>query len=482
LEGVTVSKFAAVTTALFSLVLVGSAGAGLRVGVAEDTTAYPDGGAAIYSTMHATGMTAVRATVLWFETNPTEIRGKDALARSVAAATANGLEVSMAISPYNPKGITGTPNGTELFAQYCLLVAKAFPQVKTLIVGNEPNQPRFWQPQFDTHGHFASGAAYEHLLARTYDVLKGYDSSIRVVGIGLSPRGGDDPNKPEHIDTSPVHFIHDMGIAYRASARKAPLMDEVGFHPYPNPNKTDDPPAKGYQWPNAGLMQLPRLQQSFWDAFHGTGQPTFAETGKAAKDGKTVQWALDETAYQVSTKGISGYTGVEGNQMVSEATQAKYYAEIVNMYQCDAHVASLLFFKWVDEPRLAGYQSGFEDILGTLRPVAASVKGAIAGGCTGQRASWKHEDGVVGASAKFGRGSGYAFSATATEHFSYTAGVYRVGGAALAKASGTSRAYWTLGVRLPFKLAHGTYVYRITMRAAMNPARTSVFTSKPFTR
>jgi hypothetical protein len=282
-----------------------------------------------------------------------------------------------------------------------------------------------------------------------------------------------------------VHFIHDVGVAYRASARKAPLMDEVGFHPYPNPNKTDDPPAKGYQWPNAGLTQLPRLQQAFWDAFHGTGQATFAESGVGLKANQPgVKWALDETAYQVSTAGLAGYTGAEGNQLVTEATQAKYYGQIVNMYECDARVASLLFFKWVDEPRLAGYQSGFQNILGTLRPAAGAVRDAVAKGCAGKPASWKHTNGVVTASASFHPGTqGSAFTATAGEHVSYTAGVYRVGGGAVAKASGSSKAYWTLAVKLPRKgLGHGTFVYRITLRAKMNPARQSTFTSRPFSR
>jgi hypothetical protein len=483
-------KIAAAAAVLVALVTVGTAGASLRVGVAEDTNAYSDGGAAIYSSMRGVGMTAVRATVLWDETKPTEVRGLDVLTRSVDAAVASGLEVSMAISPIKANAVTATPNGTEQFAQYCLRIAQAFPKVKTLIIGNEPNQPRFWQPQFDSQGHFASGAAYERLLARTYDLLKGYDSSIRVVGIPLSPRGGDDPNKPNHIDTSPVHFIHDVGAAYRASARKAPLMDEMGFHPYPNPNRTDDPPAKGYQWPNAGLFQLPRLQQAVWDAFHGTGQPTFLETGLAVKGNQgALKWALDETAYQVAPQaGIPGYTGTESNQMVSEATQAKYYGEIVALYECDARVSSLLFFKWVDETRLEGYQSGFENILGTLRPVAGTVRSAINAGCAGKQATWKHTNGVVGASANFHPGGGAAFTATAGEHFTYTAGVYRLGGksaqgTAAAKGDGTSRAYWTLELRLPSKrLSHGTYVYRITMHAAMNPARVSVFTSRPFTR
>jgi hypothetical protein len=479
-----VHKIAAAAAVLVALFTVGTAGASLRVGVAEDTTAYSDGGAAIYSAMRGAGMTAVRTTVLYDETRPTEIVGQSALARSVDAAVAKGLEVSMAISAIKATGITGTPNGTELFAQYCLRVAKAFPKVKTLIIGNEPNQPRFWQPQFDSQGHFASGAAYEQLLARTYDVLKGYDSSIRVVGIPLSPRGGDDPKKPDHIDTSPVHFIHDVGAAYRASARKAPLMDEVGFHPYPNPNKTDDAPAKGYQWPNVGLTQLDRLEQAVWDAFHGTGQSTFAETGVSAKGANSpVRFALDETAYQVSTTGLAGYTGVEHNQMVSEATQAKYYGQIVSMYECNANVASLLFFKWVDEPRLEGYQSGFQNILGTLRPAASAVHSAVSAGCTGKQTGWNHTNGVVGAHADFHAGSGAAFTATATEHFTYAAGVYRVGGPAVATTKGTSRAYWTLGVKLPSKkFPHGTYVYRITMRATMNPARASVFSSKRFTR
>jgi hypothetical protein len=472
-------KIAAAAAVLLALVTAGSAGAGLKVGVAEDTTGYSDGGAAVFTSMRGAGMSVVRMTVMWDEAQPTTIQGQSSLALAVNAAVAKGLEVAISVAPLHAKGITGTPNGVNLFANYCLQVAKAFPTVRSLIIGNEPNQPRFWQPQFDAQGHFASGAGYEQLLAKTYDVLKGYDRSLTVVGIGLSPRGGDDPNKPDHIDTSPVHFIHDLGAAYRASARSAPLMDDVAFHPYPNPNRTDDAPAKGYEYPNAGLTQLGRLQQAFWDAFNGTGQPTFSETGKTAKGGRPVKWILDETAYQVSTVGLATYIGAEPNQMVSEALQAKYYAQIVSMYECNPLVSTFLFFHWVDETNRLGYQSGFQTALGQVRLSAASVKTAISAGCTSGQGTWKHASGV----AHFNRGDGFAFTATATEHFTYTAGVYRVGGAAVAKASGYSKAYWTLGLKLPFKnLPHGKYVYRITLRAAMNPARVSVLTSKPFSR
>ena len=480
-------KIAAAAAVLFALVTVGSAGAALKVGVAEDTTGYSDGGAAIFNQMHGTGMSVVRMTVIWDETRPTTIQGQDVLTRAANAAVAKGLEVAISVTVARATSVTATPNGASLFANYCLLVAKAFPKVRSLIIGNEPNQPRFWGPQFDAQGNFVSGAAYEQVLAKAYDLLKGYDRSLGVVGIGLSPRGGDDPHKTNHIDTSPVHFIHDVGAAYRASARSAPLMDDVAFHPYPNPNSTADTPSKGYQWPNAGLTQLDRLQQAFWDAFNGTGQPTFAETGKTAKGGRAVQWILDETAYQVSTEGLASYIGAEPNQLVSEALQARYYAEIVSMYECSPLVSTFLFFHWVDETNRVGYQSGFQTALGQVRPAAATVKSAISAGCTGRQVAWKHASGVVGAVAHFDRGSGFAFTATATENFTYSAGVYRVAGKSakgtpVATGKGTSKAYWTLGVKLPGKLAHGTYVYRITLRAAMNPARTSVFTSKPFTR
>src|SRR5919205_1214542 len=103
--------------------------------------------------------------------------------------------------------------------------------------------------------------------------------SIDVIGLGLSPRGNDNPRAASNISTSPVRFIHDLGVAYRASGRTRPIMDELAFHPYPNPSSADDPLFEGYQWPNAGVPNLARIKQAVWDAFAGTAQPTFAEAG-----------------------------------------------------------------------------------------------------------------------------------------------------------------------------------------------------------
>ena len=100
-----------------------------------------------------------------------------------------------------------------------------------MIVGNEPNLSTFWKPQFGADGSDCRGQAYENLLARTYDALKDAAPQVRVVGVGAlaARRRPPDGIRPTH---SPTAFIRDLGAAYRASGRKAPLMDAFAIHPY----------------------------------------------------------------------------------------------------------------------------------------------------------------------------------------------------------------------------------------------------------
>ncbi len=74
-------------------------------------------------------------------------------------------------------------------------------------------------------------------------------------------------------------------------------MDELAFHPYPSRNT--DPPTRGYVWPNIGLANLDRLKQAVWDAFHGTAQPTFPESGRQSTvDGRPpLRIELDEAGW-----------------------------------------------------------------------------------------------------------------------------------------------------------------------------------------
>ncbi len=178
----------------------------------------------------------------------------------------------LAVYPHPPRELEAGLGSPSLFASYVGVLASIYPQVRQFVIGNEPNQPAFWRPQFDVSGNNASAAAFGPYLAAAYDILKGVDPTISVLGVGLSPRGNDRPDAKNNVSTSPVRFLRSLGAWYRRSGRTRPLMDGFSFHPYPN--AATDPLERGYQWPNAGFANLDRMKQALWDAFEGTAQPT----------------------------------------------------------------------------------------------------------------------------------------------------------------------------------------------------------------
>ena len=119
-----------------------------------------------------------------------------------------------------------------------------------------------------------------------------------MIGLGLSPRGNDQPTATSNVSTSPVRFLAALGAWYRSSGRTLPLMDGLSFHPYPD--QAIDPIDRGYRWPKAGFANLDRIKQSIWDAFRDTPQPTTVNGLKLY---------LDEVGWQVDTSALPGYTG-----------------------------------------------------------------------------------------------------------------------------------------------------------------------------
>jgi hypothetical protein len=497
-----------------ALVVAAAAHGAVRYGVTEDAGKYADdGGATFFPTLTDLGMTQNRITVFWDPAHPAEIQEKAFLDRSLPVAAADHVEIIFSVQPLHATDVTSTPGGALGFASYAALLARTYPQVKRFVIGNEPNQPRFWRPQFSASGRGVAGAAYEQVLALTYDALKAVDPAIDVIGLGLSPRGNDNPRARSNVSTSPVRFIHDVGAAYRASGRTRPIMDELAFHPYPNPSSANDPLLKGYQWPNAGVPNFARIKQAVWDAFAGTAQPTFAETGGflAVPTAPPLTLFLDETGWQatIPPDARGAYTGRESSKTVSEATQADIYGDLVRFVACDPAVTSLNFFHLVDESDLDRFQSGLVRVDGTHRPSYDAVKSAIAytgGLCTGAGAAWRHARTVAGAVAAFGarvRGARFGFGLSAKEAAGFRAGIFRASGrrlsgsdqasiaAALAstgpapglvsRASGVVRAYWPSKAVFPARsLAPGWHVYAVRFAASMNPSRVSVLVGRPF--
>jgi hypothetical protein len=506
----------AIALACAACTLAGAAAGSPRFGVADDAGKYSDdGGAAVYATLTDLGMTDNRMWVFWDASRPAQIVEKPFLDRALPIAAKHGIRVVFAVSPLRARSLTASRGAAPQFVAFLQQLAREYPQVKDFIVGNEPNQPRFWQPQF-VNGRSVSGAAYQRVLAMAYDGLKAVDPEIRVIGVGLSPRGNDRPTAKSNRSTSPVRFIRSMGAAYRASGRRKPIMDLLGFHSYPRFDR--DPITRGYAWPNAGITNLDRIKQAVWDAFHGTAQPTFAEAGETvAPDGPPpLQFALDEVGWQVQIPRGSrrAYKGRENVKPTAESHQARIYSQIVDIAACDPDVDSLFFFHLIDEHDLDRFQSGLVRADWTKRPSYFTVKTRIgqlttADGvvCPGRPIAWRHSETVSGVSARFsplvsGRAPGLL--AGAKEEATFVAGIFPVSGLGLLGALEDDAIRWVLAenkvrfVGLPESrgridayrkrqiafpasaLAPGRYVYGIRFAAAMNPERASTLISEPF--
>jgi hypothetical protein len=246
------------------------------------------------------------------------------------------------------------------------------------------------RPQFGPTGKNVSAARAGAFLAAGYDALKAVDPTIRVIGLGLSPRGNDQPTATSNVSTSPVRFLAALGAWYRSSGRTLPLMDGLSFHPYPD--QATDPIDRGYPWPKAGFANLDRIKQSIWDAFRDTAQPTTVNGLKLY---------LDEVGWQVDTSTLPGYTGTENVRVTDDASQAEVYSELVRDAACDPQIAELNIFGFYDDgPRDTGFQSALYQVDGTPRASAASVQAAItqsASGCATPSTPWYPAKHVIGA-------------------------------------------------------------------------------------
>ena len=474
---------ALVAVLVSALGLAGGASAAIRIGVADDFGVDTVNTPWFFDHLGELGMTENRVSVNFDAANPATIQGQAALDLYVPLAALRGVRVVFSVGPTKAKAMAETPGAADLYAEYVALLARTYPTVKDFIVGNEPNQPRFWQPQFGRGGRNVSASAYFDMLAAAYDALKAVDPTINVIGLGLSPRGGDKPNAPNNVSTSPVRFLSGLGAAYRASGRKRPLMDELAFHPYPDQDR--DPLMKGYRWPNAGVPNLDRIKQAFWDAFRGTRQPLFPE-GTSANG---LRFRLDELGWQVGVvpTAADSYFGRETIRPTDEAAQARIYGDAIRYLACDASVDSVLFFLLRDEPDLDRWQAGLVRANGTRRASFDAVKAAIeqtGGRCQGAMRPWRHATSVAGGRVAWprqrrlpARRLSLALVVNADEDAGFEAGLFNARGQRMLAQAGSIDAYRSRTVRFSTRFRPGRYTFRVTLRAELNTQRKSMFST-----
>ncbi len=408
---------AALACVCAALVPCSSAAGALVVGINDDVKYESTVPAFFMPTMHADGLKLNALTIRWDDTQPATIDPDLAgyLTTVVGEAAASGVTVEFDLYPLHSQaftdGIRCTPSPNPVacgdtakiqqFAAWAASVAQMFPTVHQFIVGNECNQPLFLNPQWNRAGQNQSAAICGRALAATYDALKAVSPSNFVWGVGLSPRGNDSPNAPSNSSTSPVKFLGYLGAWFKSFAaathRTAPLMDGLDFHPYPVPQSL--PFASGYPDPrDASISNLPRIYQAFYDGFNGTPQRTIGQ-----QRGGGLPLSLNEMGIQTDATGQPGYTGTEvsanaaGGMVGADASQgyqATYYREMLALLSCDPNVRVIDLFHLVDEPSLAGWQSGLYWV-GTTGPVPKQSAGVVSGwlaqtggNCRGKMVPW----------------------------------------------------------------------------------------------
>jgi hypothetical protein len=247
---------------------------------------------------------------------------------------------------------------------------KALPNVRHVVVGNEPNLDTFWKPQFGATGLDLAASGYEDLLARSYDAIKAVDHDVLVIGGSLSPRGADRPHgsRPTH---SPTSFIRDLGAAYRASGRTKPLMDAFALHPYMEASRFP-PTTRHPKNTSITIADYPKLVALLSEAFKGTDQR-----------GATLPIYYTEFGVQtrVPLRKLSAYddSGSPGrSDSVTFARQADYYRSALELAYCQPTVRGLFLFHTFDEADLAGWQSGLYFADGTPKPSLPVFKRTVA--------------------------------------------------------------------------------------------------------
>jgi hypothetical protein len=257
------------------------------------------------------------------------------------------------------------PAQRSAFATYAAALAKALPEVRDVIVGNEPNLNLFWMPQFDPSGGDQAALDYERLLAETYDALKAQDPKLEVIGGALAPHGGDRPSsRPTH---SPTQFIRDLGAAYRASGRTTPIMDAFDIHVYGESSRIP-PTLQHPRTTTIGIADYPKLVALLGEAFDGTGQP-----------GSKLPVVYGEYGVEttIPPAKASLYTGREVVATVDEQTQATYYVDAIHAAERQPSVRMLFLFHVVDETRLEGLQSATRYADGSPKSSEARVQAAL---------------------------------------------------------------------------------------------------------
>jgi fibronectin type 3 domain-containing protein len=348
----------AVTAAIVALGVASPAGStdghGFFVGFTEDLI--KSAGSSAVRPATDLGASAFRVTLMWEpgQTQPSSSQVDD-LNRATGAT--GGLRLALAVYADAGSKAPLDGRGRDAYCAYVRNVLTRYPSIRDVVIWNEAGKRLFWNPQT------GAPALYEALLARCYDVLHAAVPDVNVIGLALSSTGNDDSGS-----TSPGAFIRALGDAYRASGRARPILDTVGFHPYPL-TPGERPWRRHVQSKTIGEGDWNKLVYNLWLAFNGTAQPTPGSGGVSI-------WYLEagfQTTIDAAKQAL--YGGTENVAVIPDSAggepdapppaetsrapdQATQIVDAVRLAACQPDVGAYFNFLLADEPALGGWQSG----------------------------------------------------------------------------------------------------------------------------
>jgi hypothetical protein len=468
----------AAVAALFFASPAYAGGPAMRVGATEDRVKQTSlvAAKAQFELFKLAGLDAVRATSVWapgaVSPNAEELRKLDNL---VGAARLANVAVYVGVANFGSRTTPLTPEARAEFAAYAATIAKRYPSLRGVIVGNEPNLNRFWLPQFNPDGSNAAAPAFLELLAQSYDAIKAVSPGTRVIGIGLSPRGNDRPDGTR-LTHSPTKFLRDLGIAYRASGRTLPVMDALAFHPYGD-HSSQSPTFEHPRTTSIGIADYGKLVGLLAEAFDGTAQK-----------GSTLPILYDEYGIETQIPAAKStlYNGTEPTttRPTDEATQGSFYGTAISLAFCQARVEGILLFHTVDEETLPTWQSGLFYADGTakasvpaVRDAASRSRRAVIAKCEGLQLTPRLQL-VRWPAASLLRKHRASVSFTCHIDCRYEALLTRAGRLVTLKV-GTAVGGVRKAVPLRGNLAGGLYTVRLTLTAPLNTGPPLQRTSAP---
>jgi hypothetical protein len=358
---------------------------GLLLGVTEDQLHWSTHPRALQNAVAQLGLGAIRYTQQWTP-GRTRLSAGDATNLAQAIANARGLRVVLSV--YGTAA--SAPQTDAQRAQYCSYtrsIVQRFPQLHDVVIWNEVNSSRFWQPQFGAGGSATSPAQYEALLAACYGMLQTARPGMNVIS-SVAPRGNDDPRAKGVIGIPPGTFVRDLGAAYRASGRRVKIFDTFGQNTY-GLTSAERPWRVHSHSGDLSEGDYPRLIAALADAFTGTGQPL------PGVGGVTIWYLEDGFQTKVPASEASAYTGKENDKYALRARaarvetgdppatsqapdQATQLADAVELAYCQPGVGAFFNFLLADESNLAGWQSGVLWADYTQKPSFAALQDVVA--------------------------------------------------------------------------------------------------------